>query len=66
MPTGPFSFADDKTTNPCAIFHFWSLHAGGAHWALCDGGVRFVRYSAADTLTALSTRSRGEPAVGLD
>ena len=65
-PPGPYSFADDRTANPCAVFHFWSLHGGGAHWALCDGSVRFVRYAAADTLTALSTRAGGEPAVGLE
>ena len=62
-PPGPYSFADDKTANPCAVFHFWSLHGGGAHWALCDGSVRFVRYAAADTLTALSTRAGGDVAV---
>lgn len=65
-PPGPYKFAEDKASNPCAIFHFYSPHPGGAHWALCDGSVRFVRYSAADALTALSTRARGDTAAGLD
>jgi hypothetical protein len=59
----PDSFADDKTAYPCALFHFWSLHGGG-HFAFCEGSVLFVRYAAADALTALSTRAAGEIARG--
>jgi prepilin-type N-terminal cleavage/methylation domain-containing protein len=54
-------------------YHFWSLHPGGAQWALADGSVRFIQY-AADTqptppnvgtvppsvIEAMSTRRGGE------
>ena len=52
--------------DPCGMFHFWSPHPGGAHFALCDGSVRFQRYDAAGVLPALSTRAGGEPAGAFD
>jgi prepilin-type processing-associated H-X9-DG protein len=44
----------------CATGHFWSLHAGGTHFAFADGSVRFIRYSATELLPALATRAGGE------
>jgi hypothetical protein len=51
-------------------YHFWSLHPGGGIWALADGSVRFIAYSAAGQLAtgsatptpieAMSTRDKGE------
>lgn len=64
-PPGPYQFGPGKTDNMCDTFHFWSLHPGGAHFALCDGSVRFLSYSADSLLPALATRAGGE-VVSLD
>jgi prepilin-type processing-associated H-X9-DG protein len=42
------------------VFHYWSLHPGGAHFAMCDGSVHFLSYSADKILPALATRAGGE------
>jgi len=59
-PVGPYAFGPGKLTNPCDVFHFWSLHSGGAHFVLADGCVRFVGYGAKDVMPALATRAGGE------
>lgn len=59
-PPGPYSFAPGRADDMCAIFHFWSHHPGGGHFALSDASVRFIRYSGADSLPALATRAGGE------
>lgn len=51
-------------------YHFWSLHPGGANWALADGSVRFIHYSAGGpqaaanqqptVIEAMSSRNGGE------
>ena len=57
---GPFPFGPGRTDNPCDRYHFWSMHPGGANFAMCDGSVRFLSYSAAAVLPALATRAGGE------
>jgi len=59
-PVGPHHFGPGKVTDDCSAFHFWSLHAGGAHFAHADGSVRFLAYSADAVLPALATRAAGD------
>jgi prepilin-type processing-associated H-X9-DG protein len=59
-PRTPYSFTAGRLTDQCAMFHFWSLHPGGANFLFADGSVRFLAYSADPILPALSTRAGGE------
>ena len=58
--TGPYHYVDDTLENPCQVYHFWSLHSGGANFAFADGSVRLLSYSADSVLPALATRVGGE------
>jgi prepilin-type N-terminal cleavage/methylation domain-containing protein/prepilin-type processing-associated H-X9-DG protein len=40
--------------------HFWSYHTGGANWAMGDGSVRFLPYSAQPVTLPMGTRMGGE------
>jgi prepilin-type N-terminal cleavage/methylation domain-containing protein len=60
-PPGPYSYGPGDPVNQCDMFHFWSLHFGGAHFLFADGGVRFLSYSVAPLMPALATRDGGEP-----
>ena len=43
------------------IQHFWSLHPGGAHFAMADGSTHFIAYTIDKTIMrALATRAKGE------
>ena len=57
---GPYPFSSGRIDQPCDRFHFWSLHDGGGNFALADGSVRFMAYSANGVMPALSTRAGGE------
>jgi type II secretory pathway pseudopilin PulG len=59
-PRGPFQFAAGTIGNQCDMFHFWSLHPGGAHFLLVDGSLHFITYSAAPLMPALASRAGGE------
>lgn len=64
---GPFLFATSSPTNPCGTFHFWSLHPGGAHFLMCDGAARFIRYgTSSSALGALASRAGGEVTNALE
>lgn len=46
----------------CDSLHYWSLHPGGANFAMADGSVHFLSYTAAaDILPKLATRAGAEP-----
>jgi len=57
---GPYQFQQGDINNRCDGYHFWSTHTGGAHFAIADGSVRFLKYSANGILPALATRNGGE------
>jgi prepilin-type processing-associated H-X9-DG protein len=59
-PDGPFDFQPGSFGNQCDAFHFWSPHSGGANFLLCDGSVRFLKYSANRIIPALASRAGGE------
>jgi prepilin-type N-terminal cleavage/methylation domain-containing protein/prepilin-type processing-associated H-X9-DG protein len=56
----PYAFGPGTPGNPCDLFHFWSLHGGGANFLLADGSVRFLSYAADAVLPKLATRAGGE------
>jgi len=59
-PAGPYHFVSGQIDNVCDAFHFWSVHIGGAHFALADGSVRFLTYSVDPIMPALASRAGGE------
>ena len=59
--TTPSYFQLGKSSNYADLFHFWSRHAGGAHFGMVDGSVQFVSYSVDSKLVrGLATRDGGE------
>ncbi len=62
-PGGPYHFRPGQLTEQCDLFHFWSVHSGGAHFLFADGAVRFLNYSTDPLLPALATRAGGEPVL---
>src|SRR5262249_30810637 len=59
-PMSKLNYQPGKITDLCDQLHFWSLHPGGANWAMADGSVRFLPYAADPLLPALATRNGGE------
>src|SRR5262249_2270700 len=61
-PPPPHNFGDGplNINSPCSVNQMWSNHTGGANFALGDGSVRFISYSAAPLIPALATRGEGE------
>jgi prepilin-type N-terminal cleavage/methylation domain-containing protein/prepilin-type processing-associated H-X9-DG protein len=64
-PLGTYNFQPGQPGNECDIFHFWSRHAGGAHFIFADGSVRFLTYAAEPIMPALGTRAGGEIVGGV-
>jgi prepilin-type N-terminal cleavage/methylation domain-containing protein/prepilin-type processing-associated H-X9-DG protein len=62
-PPGTYAYAPGSVSNQCDMFHFWSLHFGGAHFLFADGSVHFLGYSANAILPALASRAGRETAV---
>jgi prepilin-type N-terminal cleavage/methylation domain-containing protein/prepilin-type processing-associated H-X9-DG protein len=60
-PPGPYEFGPGKIDNQCDVFHYWSLHPGGANFLMADGSIHFLRYDAAPLMPALATRNGREP-----
>ncbi len=57
-------YAGDLTDN-ADLLHYWSAHTGGAHFAMCDGSVRFLSYSIDhETFLAIGSRNGGEVVSG--
>lgn len=56
--SGPFHFQPGGRKSD--LFHFWSHHPGGGHFAFVDGSVHFLRYSSDPLLPALASRQGGE------
>jgi prepilin-type processing-associated H-X9-DG protein len=67
-PCGPgaYPFSPGSFSDPCAMFHYWSPHPGGANFAFADGSVRLIRYSANPIMPALASRAGGEVATFTD
>ncbi|MBX9622904.1 MAG: DUF1559 domain-containing protein [Gemmataceae bacterium] len=63
-PRGAYRFGPGRPDDQCAMFHYWSLHPGGANFAFADGGVRYLAYTAIRVLDGLATRGGGEVVGG--
>lgn len=61
-----YIFAPGGVANNCDLYHFWSLHSGGANFLFADGSARFLPYSVSPALANLASRAGGEAAPPLD
>jgi prepilin-type processing-associated H-X9-DG protein len=64
-PRGGYGFGPGELWDPCAMFHFWSLHPSGGHFLFVDGSVRMVNYSASAIVPSLATRG-GQEVITLE
>jgi prepilin-type N-terminal cleavage/methylation domain-containing protein len=60
-------FSPGDLTTYCHGNHFWSFHAGGGNWLLCDASVRFMSYTLGTTvIPIMATAAGGEVIPPLD
>ena len=65
-PPGPYQFQNGDLDEQCDLFHFWSLHTGGAYFAMADGSAHFLNSNSDQAIVpALATIDGGEN-VGLN
>lgn len=62
-PGGQFVYGPGRIDNECDMYHFWSLHTGGANFLFADGSVHFLPYSISPLLPALASRDGGEVVI---
>jgi prepilin-type processing-associated H-X9-DG protein len=57
----PMGFGPGNIRENCDTNHIWSQHTNGANFAMGDGSVRFIAYSAGAALIGqMATRAGGE------
>jgi len=56
-PQSYVTYQPGNVKDTCHQVHFWSLHTGGANFALADGSARYINYSAGSVFPALVTRA---------
>lgn len=59
---GVYPYGPGRINNQCDMFHFWSLHPGGAIFLFADASVHFLPYGAAPLMPALASRNGGDVA----
>lgn len=59
---GAYPYGPGRINNQCDMFHFWSLHPGGANFVFADTAVHFIPYATVPLMPALASRSRGDAA----
>lgn len=61
----PPGFSPGKIDNICDLYHYWSLHPGGSHFAFADGSVRFLNFTVNQFMPAVASR-QGNENVNID
>jgi prepilin-type N-terminal cleavage/methylation domain-containing protein len=60
-PPGTYEFGPGRIAEQCDLFHFWSLHTGGAYFAYADGSAHFLGWAIDQALIPdLATVQGGE------
>jgi prepilin-type N-terminal cleavage/methylation domain-containing protein/prepilin-type processing-associated H-X9-DG protein len=62
----PAYFSPGLPSDDCAFNHFYSMHVGGANFALADGSVRFFSYAAGTTTIPQMATYAGNEVVSGD